>query len=132
MFDGDAPQMAMRKIEMKVLWTRRIDGAYFASSRSAGGRFREVLAAVVAGDGEDQMCVRPNLRALFGPGWRAVDVREALRSLESEFYLPMQAMDGEDLIGGTGLRLEQGRRTDGQSERTRLQPEKMSNYASLP
>jgi hypothetical protein len=75
--------MAMRSIQMTIFWTRQIEGAYLSSSRSSGGRFQEILAVVVGGDGEDQMRVNPTSRALAGSGGQAVEVQQALQSLEA-------------------------------------------------
>ncbi len=79
----------MRSIQMTVFWTRQIEGAYSSSSRSSGGRFQEILAVFVGGDGEDQMGVDPTSCALFGLGRQAVEVQQALQPLEGEFDIPL-------------------------------------------
>src|SRR5271169_3409391 len=94
------PRRAARNSRMTIFWTRQIDGPYRASSRCRGGRFQEILAVVVGRDGEDQMRPDPTSRAFFGSGRQAVEVQQALQSLEGEFDLPAQAVHGENFFGG--------------------------------
>src|SRR5271168_5590653 len=125
------PRRAARNSRMTIFWTRQIDGPYRASSKSRGGRVQEILAVVVGRDGEDEMRPDPTARAFFGSGRQAVEVQQALQSLEGEFDLPAQAIHRENFFGGIGLDVQGGRQHDESGSEQAARIERLAFLARL-
>lgn len=90
--------IAAIRASSRTLVIRRKDLMAPVSVRARGERLQEILGEVVDEQGHDQVLVKPTSRASVCSGADFVGPDQGFQSLEREFDVPSQTIDGQNFL----------------------------------
>ena len=94
-----APRTERRIAEMRARWIRQMEGGRSLDDEPPGGKRNEGLCEVIEEKGREDFGVDKGGSEGGVFSGKSIEIEETLEAFESEFNLPSESVDLEDILG---------------------------------